>query len=63
MCRVNHWIRTTRQLDGFVDFAKATRDPAHPSAFAPAYDSGDHLHPNDAGFRAMVAAIPLSLFE
>ncbi len=60
---VNHWIRTTRQLDGFVDFAKATRDPSNPSAFAPAYDSGDHLHPNDAGFRAMVAAIPLSLFQ
>ncbi len=60
---VNHWIRTTRQLDGFVDFAKATRDPSNPSAFAPAYDCGDHLHPNDAGFRAMVAAIPLSLFQ
>jgi lysophospholipase L1-like esterase len=59
---VNQWIRTTHQLDGVVDFDKAARDPSNPSVFAPAADSGDHLHPGDAGFHAMTNAIDLSLF-
>ncbi len=59
---VNHWIRTTSELDGVIDFDKATRDPANPEVYAPAFDCGDHLHPNDAGFRAMAGAIDLSLF-
>ena len=41
----------------------ATRDPAHPSRLLPAYDSGDHLHPNDVGYEAMARAIDLSLFS
>jgi lysophospholipase L1-like esterase len=40
-----------------------TRDPADPTRFLPAYDSGDHLHPNDAGYAAMGRAIPLTLFR
>jgi len=59
---VNRWIRTTHVFDGVVDFDKAVRDPQHPLQFAPQYDSGDHLHPNDAGYKAMAAAIPLKLF-
>ena len=59
----NAWIRTTPLLDGYVDFDKVTRDPAHPQNFLPAYDSGDHLHPNDAGYQAMAEAIPLSFFR
>jgi len=59
---VNQWIRTTNQLDGVVDFDKAARDPSNPSVFAPAVDSGDHLHPGDAGFHIMADAIDLSLF-
>ncbi|MGC9200015.1 MAG: SGNH/GDSL hydrolase family protein [Acidobacteriaceae bacterium] len=59
---VNHWIRTTSQLDGVIDFDKATQDPANPQVYAPAFDCGDHLHPNDAGFRAMAGAIDLNLF-
>lgn len=59
---VNHWIRTTSQLDGVVDFDKATHDPANPEVYAPAFDCGDHLHPNDAGFQAMAAAINLNFF-
>jgi lysophospholipase L1-like esterase len=59
---LNHWIRTTNQLDGVIDFDKATRDSANPSVFAPAVDSGDHLHPGDAGFHVMANAIDLSLF-
>lgn len=60
---VNQWIRTTNQVDGFIDFDKATQDPAAPSQFLPAYDHGDHLHPNDVGYKAMGDAIDLKLFE
>ena len=59
---VNTWIRTTNQLDGFIDFDKATRDPASPLMFLPDYDSGDHLHPKDAGYKAMGDSIDLKLF-
>jgi lysophospholipase L1-like esterase len=46
-----------------VDFDQATRDPDHPNAFLPKYDSGDHLHPQDAGYSAMADSIDLSLFH
>ncbi|MCL2659301.1 MAG: SGNH/GDSL hydrolase family protein [Acidobacteriaceae bacterium] len=59
---INQWIRTTSVLDGFIDFDKATRDPARPEALSPANDSGDHLHPSDAGYKAMGDAIDLNLF-
>ena len=42
-----------------ADFAAALADPADPDALAPAYDSGDHKHPNDAGYRVMAAAVDL----
>ena len=58
----NQWIRTSPVLDGVIDFDKAVRDPQHPLQLAPEYDSGDHLHPNDAGYQAMANAIDLSLF-
>ncbi len=60
---VNEWIRTSGEFDAVIDFDKATRDPANPTRFLPAYDSGDHLHPNDAGYRAMGMLIPLELFR
>jgi lysophospholipase L1-like esterase len=60
---VNDWIRTSGAYDAVIDFDKATRDPAHPSRLLPAYDSGDHLHPNDAGYEAMAKAVDLSLFR
>jgi lysophospholipase L1-like esterase len=60
---VNRWIRTTGEYDGIVDFDRAVRDPAEPDRLLPAYDSGDHLHPNDAGMAAMAAAVPLRLFR
>jgi lysophospholipase L1-like esterase len=58
---VNRWIRAGGggALDAVADFDAATRDPADPERLLPAYDSGDHLHPNDAGDRAMAAVIPL----
>jgi len=45
-----------------IDFDAATRDPSNPQRYLPAYDSGDHLHPNDAGYAAMANAINLALF-
>jgi lysophospholipase L1-like esterase len=60
---VNAWIRTGRVFDGVIDFDKAVQDPAHPRRMLPAFDSGDHLHPNDAGYQAMGNAIDLSLFR
>jgi lysophospholipase L1-like esterase len=60
---VNHWILTSGVFDGAVDFDKATRDPANPLVYAPQYDSGDHLHPKDAGYSAMADSIDLSLFR
>ena len=60
---VNNWIRTTKQLDGFIDFDKATQDPANPTVYLPANDSGDHLHPKDAGYKVMGEYIDLKLFE
>lgn len=56
---VNQWILTSRAFDGVIDFAKAIADPKHPEVIAHKYDSSDHLHPNDAGYRAMAAAIKL----
>ena len=60
---VNQWIRTTKQLDGVVDFDKATQDPAHPERFSAEADSGDHLHPKDAGYKRMADAFELKMFE
>jgi lysophospholipase L1-like esterase len=60
---VNEWIRTGKAFDGFIDFEKAVRDPAHPDRMLAAYDSGDHLHPGDAGYKAMGDAIDLALFR
>lgn len=54
---VNAWIRASGEFDAIVDFDAITRDPAQPTRFLPAYDSGDHLHPGDAGYRAMAEAI------
>ena len=44
------------------DFDAVLRDPAHPARMQARYDSGDHIHPNDAGYRAMADAVPLALF-
>jgi len=60
---VNAWIRGSGEFDAVIDFDRVTRDPSQPMRLLPAYDSGDHLHPNDTGYRAMGEAIPLQLFR
>jgi lysophospholipase L1-like esterase len=58
---VNRWIRTPGHFDAVVDFDALTRDPGHPERLRPDYDSGDHLHPSPAGYRAMGEAVPVAL--
>ena len=60
---VNAWIRDSGEFDAVIDFERVLRDPAHPGRLLPQFDSGDHLHPNDAGMQAMADAIPLALFR
>lgn len=59
---VNQWIRSSNAFDAVIDFDAVVRDPAHPTKMKAEFDSGDHLHPNDAGYKAMADAIDLSLF-
>ncbi len=61
--KVNAWILNSGEFDGAVDLDSVLRDPSHPTQLLPAYDSGDHLHPNNVGCRAEGNAIPLTLFE
>lgn len=60
---VNAWLRGAgaAEFDGVIDFDRVLRDPAHPARLLPAYDAGDHIHPNDAGAQAMADAVPLRL--
>jgi len=60
---VNTWIRSGAKFDGVVDFDAVLRDPSRPTRLLPSYDSGDHLHANDAGYTISANAIPLTLFE
>jgi lysophospholipase L1-like esterase len=60
---VNAWIRTSGEYDAVIDFDRVVRNPADPSSLLPAYDSGDHVHPNVAGYEAMADAIDLKLFK
>jgi lysophospholipase L1-like esterase len=60
---LNQWIRSSHAFDAVIDFEKVVLDPANPEKIRPAFDSGDHLHPNDAGYEAMANAIDISLFR
>jgi lysophospholipase L1-like esterase len=59
---VNHWIQTSGAFDSVIDFAKVIQNPQDPQLIDPKYDSGDHIHPNDAGYSAMGDSINLKLF-
>jgi lysophospholipase L1-like esterase len=56
---VNTWIRGSGAFDGVIDFDQSLRDPNHPARLLAAFDSGDHLHPNDAGYQRMANLVPL----
>jgi lysophospholipase L1-like esterase len=60
---LNQWIRSSKAFDGVIDFDKVVLDAANPEQIRPAFDSGDHLHPNDAGYEAMGNSIAISLFR
>ena len=60
---VNEWIRTSGQFDGVIDFDAVMRDPDHPRRMKAEFDSGDHLHPSPAGYRAMGRSIDPLLFR
>jgi lysophospholipase L1-like esterase len=60
---VNRWIRTSKVLDGFIDFDRVTQDSASPTTYSAGVGSPDHLHPGDAGYKIMGDAIDLRLFE
>ena len=60
---VNEWIRTGGAFDGFVDFDKAVRQQDNPVQMRTDFDSGDHLHPGDAGYKAMGETVDLKLFR
>jgi lysophospholipase L1-like esterase len=58
---VNDWIRANKTADGLIDFDKVVEDSNNPKHINPAYDCGDHLHPNDAGYQAMSKAVDLNV--
>jgi lysophospholipase L1-like esterase len=60
---VNQWIRSSGAFDGVIDFDAATRDATDPKHIRADYDSGDHLHPQDVGYKAMADSIDLSLLK
>jgi lysophospholipase L1-like esterase len=59
---VNDWIRTSHAYDAVLDFEAVVRDPANPKQILPSFNITDHLHPNDAGYKAMADSIDLSIF-
>ncbi len=59
----NNWIRSSGEPDAMIDFDRVLRDPSAPSRLLPAYDSGDHLHPNNTGYQVMGNTVPLLLFS
>lgn len=60
---INHWMLTSNTFDAVIDFDKVMRDPAHPERLRADLHSGDWLHPNDAGYRVMGDAVPISLLK
>jgi lysophospholipase L1-like esterase len=58
---VNRWIRSSGAFDGVIDFDAVARDPNRPAHILAAYDSGDHLHPQDDGYKAMADSIDLKM--
>ena len=62
-CDFNAWLRQSPEFDGCVDFDAALCDPQFPAAFAPGFDSGDHLHPSEKAYEAMAQCVPAELLR
>ncbi|MEY4761982.1 MAG: hypothetical protein RLZZ200_1838 [Pseudomonadota bacterium] len=60
---LNQWLRGSKEFDGVIDFDAALRDSQDAKSLQAAYDSGDHLNPNDDGYKAMADAVDLKLFD
>ena len=60
--KVNEWIRTSGEFDAVIDFDAATQDAKNPKHIRAEFDSGDHLHPQDTGYKAMAESIDLGMF-
>ena len=60
---VNAWIRSSGEFDGVIDFEEAIRDDSNPRVIKAEYDSGDKLHPGDAGYKQMADSIDPALFR
>jgi hypothetical protein len=60
---VDNWIRKGGAFDGTADFSTVLEDPADPAELLPGYDGGDHLHPDDAGYRAVAGSVRLGLLS
>jgi len=61
--RINTFIKESDIFDAVLDFDRVVRDPAAPSQLKARYDSGDHLHPNEAGYQAIAEYFPLEIFD
>lgn len=61
--KVNNWILTSGTFDAVIDFAKVVQDSATVSQLSSKYNSGDYLHPNEAGYQAIANAFPLTIFK
>jgi lysophospholipase L1-like esterase len=59
--QVNDWIRSSGEFDAVIDFDALARDPDHPERMLHAFDSGDHLHPGDAGYKTMADAVDIDM--
>jgi lysophospholipase L1-like esterase len=59
---INEWVRTSKKFDAVIDLDAVVRDPEQPERLLKKYDSSDHLHLNQAGYRKMAEAIDLKLF-
>ena len=60
---LNNWIRTSGAYDAVIDFDKVVQDPHNPKQILPSFNITDHLHPNDAGYKAMGDSIDLAIFD
>ena len=61
--KINAWIRTPGNFDAVIDFDALMRSPDDPATLDAGFDSGDHLHPSIAGYKAMAEFVPLELFK